>query len=528
MTGQPAGILCDAIEARSEGKVKSILASTPNSINERDALGFHALHLAADWPQGLRQILAMGGQSLINETDDLGSSALDHAAATSNMESMTLLINAGCLAIDESAIFSRLDPAMTDLAIQVLKARRQYLCVLAQQHLSKEQFAPPPPDKVLDEGTSELFQLLTQSGVVVPRFFAPLKYYYNIRPGEEVTLSSRGSVYHNRFLTASIADRFWKEGFRDIDALDVFGISPFCKHSAAGDFDLVAWFLAKGAKVQAGCPCPGLPPIDTNNRLHKLVPADFTSHYIASGLARRLAVDQQYSEEQRLGKIKTDVEGWQCLSSALESLDRDDCSCLCSIGGCTPLLVALKQRWGGGWQKNEKALRRRRNFLLEFARRRPIEMIRFATFEVFELTHTCCKVSLPYCLVSGAEDEEIEEIQDEEHVLISKFEDVTADLEQSFEQSKTSVTDFIHGHWKDTMLEVLSESEPLDAQTLSDLESIGVEIVDEEKEKVGKRARDNELDKEYGQSFLFSPTPHPLLNYWLHFFDKSAASHCNL
>ena len=120
-----------------------------------------------------------------------------------------LLLDAGCLAVDESALFSRLKPTVAAYTVQALKARRQALCTLAQQHLSSKQFVVPS-DRILDEGAQTVMRLLSGAGIVIPHFLTSLEYRH---PEWEISLCSQGSVYHNEFLTVPIADLLWKEGF---------------------------------------------------------------------------------------------------------------------------------------------------------------------------------------------------------------------------------------------------------------------------------------------------------------------------
>src|SRR5262249_21196018 len=149
---------------------------------------------------------------------------------------------------------------------------------------------------------------------------------------------SPGSVYHNEFLTDSIADLLWKEGFRDIDAMDINGTTPLGKHGTSGKFSWSDWLSSKRAKFHVGCPL--------SYTLEESSCSATLYHYIASGLSRFLlrsqffcfqVIDDQLSREFGMG-----LESRQCLTSALENLSRDDCRCACSAGGCTPLIISLK------------------------------------------------------------------------------------------------------------------------------------------------------------------------------------------
>ncbi|KAF2194451.1 hypothetical protein K469DRAFT_686485 [Zopfia rhizophila CBS 207.26] len=127
----PVGALCSAVLARSE-KFAAALLRWPNALEEMVSHGFHAIQPAASWPQGVRLLLSHGGSSLISLKDHWRSSTFDHAAIASNAESMVLLLNAGCLALDGSVIWFRLDLSLHAPVVQALKARRQALCALVQ------------------------------------------------------------------------------------------------------------------------------------------------------------------------------------------------------------------------------------------------------------------------------------------------------------------------------------------------------------------------------------------------------------
>jgi len=456
----------------------------------------------------------MGGLSLINVTDKWGSSAFDHAATASNAESMMLLLNAGCLAIDESAVFSGLNPPSAALAVQALKARRQVLCTLARLHLLPHQFVVPT-DRILDEGAGELMQSLRLAGITIPQFLISLKYP---GPAWNVFLCSPGSVYHNEFLTVSIADLLWKEGFRDIDAMDVGGVTPLIKHSTSGNFSLADWLISKGAKFQIGC--------SSRCALAESSCSATISHYIASGLPHPCLRDYPFEFDgfdNRLSReLRMNLESAQCLTSALENLSRDECKCACSASGCTPLIISLKILTRNN--RFERVMLWSRHILLDFVQQRPLEIIRFATFDALELTHTCCTRRYPYrwphCWQFHplCEDDDIEEIQAEEGFIISKFMFVLNELERLYEQFRIPLADFFHAYWKDIMLQALSQSETLDEEELAALRKMGVKLVDDVDKKSGKQLEVDEED-DLG-SFMRTPTPYPIINYWLHFFEK--------
>jgi len=452
----------------------------------------------------------MGGISLLNVTDKWGSNAFDHAATASNAGSMMLLLNAGCLAIDESAVFSGLDPPSAAVAVQGLKARRQVLCALAQQHLLPDQFVVPT-DRILDEGAGKLMHSLRLAGITIPHFIISLEGPF---VESEVSLCSPGSVYHNEFLTASIADLLWKERFRDIDAIDINATTPLGKHGTSGDFSLADWLISKGAKFQVGCSlsCP----------LEKSSCPTTISHLIASGLPRLLVrgsffgfqgFDDRLSREFGIG-----FESVQCLTLALENPSRDDCRCACSASGCTPLIISLKEDCTE--IRHERMMRWKRRILLDSVQERPLEIIRFASFDALELTHTCCKIFVSQCMQfhSRVEDDDIEEVQADEGVLISKFMAVVSELERLYEQVRISLADFFHTYWKHIMPQALSQAEMVDEEELADLRKIGVELVDHVDNKSESQVVVD--GDEYWGSLSSTPTPNPRINYWLHFFDK--------
>ena len=105
------------------------------------------------------------------------------------------------------------------------------------------------------------------------------------------------------------------------------------------------------------------------------------------------------------------------------------------------------------------------------------EIIRYETFEKFELTHTCCEENPDYGLLYARYDStEREEVHDEERLLISKLETLVAKFTEKYTELGVSLPDFLKGYWKTRMEEIEREEAPLDDEEIAKIEELGVVI----------------------------------------------------
>lgn len=498
--------------ARSEEKVTAAFLRWPNALEERVSHGLHALHLAADWPEGIQHLLSYGASSLINLTDDWGASAFDYASDVSNAESMTLLLSAGCLAIDERRMMWSWNEETIMVKMQALKARRYALCNLAQVYLLPDLFFIPL-DRVLDEGANTVVCSLRQGRITIPQWLSN---------GSRLRTEDRGinsldfmmSVYHHPALTAEAAEALWYESFHDIGVADELGRTPLTKHCERGNLRMVDWLISRGAEFPTCCSdqCPIKPPSFSTT----------SSHYIAFGLSRAITAGfrgyTHRGQAQRANNIEKILQDQKCLDHALEALrsrSQDDCNCVCSSSGCTPLLICLTKHRS---HRDDLTVCLKRRLLRNIASQRPLEVIRLATFEVFRLTHTCCNV------VEGCPrvhprimGEEVEEIQDEERQLILKFHDVITELGGLFQQLQISLSVFFHFYWKETVLQALSNPITSDRNALNGMKNVGVENI---RETDDSEEEDAEEEEDWCTYFKV-PTTRQRANYWLKFFDTT-------
>lgn len=485
--------------ARSEEKVATTLLYYPDAIEERISHGFHALHLAADWPQGIRLLLSGNGSSLIHAKDRWGASALDHALLARNVEAMRLLIDAGCLLVDEHRVSFGKGRLLDEVLVRALKTRRQALLAFAKTHLSPSS-SMTPIDCVLDEGIESVVSSLLQKGIKIPEWLST----------KEWAVASRyKSIYFNETITSEAAGLLWSEGFRDINTIDGQGRSPLLQHYWYASFDVVDWLVSKGGILPASCTrsCPfQLPSFMT-----------VTPHHVVSNMSSFDSQSLNYPKWRidEVAKLMKSSRDWRTFESAIKDNARDSCSCACSNEGCTPLLVALKQiasrRLVDFW------VFQTRHYVLDISQRAPLEVIRFITFEVFELTHTCCRHRWRCLWSHPPPEEEIVEIQDEERLLIFKLEAVVVQLERTYQHAELSLSDFLHQHWKEAVSNALSISETSSDEALSELKSIGVEVRDTRNEDLDEESNEEEVWYDHPRSRMLSKR----VDFWVKFFDPS-------
>lgn len=142
----------------------------------------------------------------------------------------------------------------------------------------------------------------------------------------------------------------------------------------------------------------------------------------------------------------------ELLSRGSDPFLGDKCRCACSISGCTPINVLLKEYYKL-WEIRYPCLPRCQYFLslewldlirkingLEQAKQCLLDIIRLARFEELELTHTCCrrKIKSEWKGVWTLLDEdEIDEIVDEEREIIADLESQICEIEKNMHSKQS-------------------------------------------------------------------------------------------
>jgi len=185
------------------------------------------------------------------------------------------------------------------------------------------------------------------------------------------------------------------------------------------------------------------------------------------------------------------------IRSSIQEYRVDSYHCGCSASGCSPVLVLLKSiqtDWWEVWEvppncmfpfrerviewiENDSATDRLQKLPLPVA----ADIIRFETFEMLGLTHTCCRGSQTrhWSRDTGAfaprfTTLEINEIREEEQCLLDDHERLVDELVQAYEQHEESLSSFLSGFWRTKMARWLTERSPTRDEDLVNMRRIGI------------------------------------------------------
>jgi len=414
----------------------------------------------------------------MDQPDMFGARPFDYAAIYSNADSMALLVNSGCVYFDEKNLkifspfgpfrpLSRGDPPLplpSDVMIievKAIKAKRQAISDFAATKIAPAASRIPTYD-VLD-GTSyrQTVAILEEMEITMP------SYIY----------SSTFSVYWMDMLPIEVAQILWDEGFHDID-YEVDGLSLLGFHCMERNVPLVEWLIGKGARFQ----------IASNLSVQGKCSYSITmSHYVAFALSPRF-----------FWRDYVDLSHLRNLQHELDGETTDFCSCPCSPNGCIPLSIFLREseeHFLSHIRPSFVSLRKLsllRTYVLEdiheLLQKYSKHLIRIATMNAFEISHTCCKRTY-WETTTGSGSHgwanslaprfgriETNEIQVEERLLISEFTSVVNELESLYQQQDIPLPAFIHTVWKDKMLELMEGDVEPSETDMQQLAAVGVKL----------------------------------------------------
>ncbi|KAI1428773.1 hypothetical protein F5Y12DRAFT_729912, partial [Xylaria sp. FL1777] len=456
---------CEALSLAAmmgdEKRVQDIIRRHPQSSNEVNQFGHTPLHLAINHPACLCLILQVCEPSTVNKLDVYGASPLECASLLGYTASTELLLESGCY-INPNWIFKSHE-SCRDTLLVTLKQRRDRLKSLALDTLGQmdAKRLGLHEDAVLDSRAIEVEDLLKRKGVHIP---SSLK-------------GRNGSVYHcpEAYRDISILEKLWALGFRDIDSVGPQGSIPLILH-VRPRFENVRWLIEHGANYWT----PISERSDSGNRNPMA-----TTLTPAHGVLRCIGLYESDEDE--------DLEAQLWLVEKLSQFQATDlCSCLCTISGsCTPLKMFLDS-W---FYKMQWATKRSeisppplhvslcmtfiQTYKASLDERGLIDVVRRATFDALELTHTCSQhyriEELPY------DSDEVNAIHSEQVILLSLFEDLLVEFEQlAFEDQSGSplITSDPEEFWLRRWLPRMTETlDSLDGHDLTEEEILAAEAI---------------------------------------------------
>lgn len=481
--------ICKAVLSRSEPQLITAIETHLDRINEPSFLALRPLHLSVDWPDGIRVLLKYG--ATVNVTDRKGWTPVDHVIERLALQSLDLFEKAGC------ALFTRLrlqsainrdwdyertprnDPRKTNVLNIKIKEeanRRRKLqslldhslpeCVLRGLAISK--------DRLLDQQASAAKAALKRHNVSIPPWLQ--------------TEYDSGTVYHYDFLTVKVLDILWGAGFRDVNELDRAGRTPlmtmkFDRVNSEEALEIIAWFENKGVDID-----------EQIHHLHQISGIQVGSrwrdaytiadHAVVHYLCCSSPVNLNTFRDSDFSRLSKDSQ--VCLRRIVSSEIQDACQCACSSAGCQALHMIFKGLCGYARIDIERVMAGVWYEVLSFidshskiSNETVSEIVRFWTFEVLGLTHTCCRKraldsvedDLEYeFILMPLEREKIQKNHKKERKDLKLLKNLMVEFKERREQlGYPLIREFMKGYWWSRMKEVLSERKRTDFNKIREM-----------------------------------------------------------
>lgn len=371
-----------AILQRDEARFQKALAHCdPN--HKSASTGLSPIHFSVIWPRALAALIQIGVD--VNVEDHSHRRPIHLAAALGDDEAAKILIAQDCAVWTHIDSFSLLQEALLGnnkenrrcIANSVITAyidRHTRFFDLARSVL------PQSSPIFLELVPGELQENL------VPQIQQEFKRHHFHIPSALELDTDGSSVYEvarlhaDIRLTVRMADRLWDGGFRQIHAYFGRGITPLLESWYNADFEMITWLISKGAS-----------PFSRHEQTQ------------GSGLhlyAHRLGYPRSSFQPGISAVYCDEAIVWQ-LESDPDSR-RDSCCCLCSLGGCMPVVVFLKSNHNLRYGIRGSTYRDYLNELCLFWKKLPPApgeenssmgaVLRFLVFEKMDLKHQCCRL----------------------------------------------------------------------------------------------------------------------------------------
>lgn len=487
-------------------QVEHLVKNHPATLAEENLFGYNPLHLAADKPQFLRLLAKAADARALNHTVETGISPIEAALLLSGLrcreqresqrmcrrcrcaESAVILLKADCsvpVSAQLSYVLNFASKRCTLKYTRHMKARRDRLQRLAINNLSTAELEQLDlsAERALDSLAPRAIQLLQNRGVSIPEAL-------------EIDTDCPLPVYR-KLDNFQHAELFFRAGFHDTDAwLDVDKAalrripSKLDRIRTQGP-SYLHWLGAHGA---TSCQFKSF---DSPKSI-------FTALFLFSAMGPNIKYGLFSSWDFSNGTLPLSLEArkdwFHTINAAVLSADiHDECRCLCSPAGCTPITSLLKgavasQSWeyavellGGGAKKEmvrrpsipgmiDPFIRYLEHFWAYLELRHYTEALRYLTFEVMGIQHCCCQNRVEdYKSLDELEDKYGFELALLEE-LLREFNGELTKILQDPNLSIVHITKFWAHTWVDRMTEVLEklEGDSLTVDEKRGAEEIGV------------------------------------------------------
>ncbi|KAI7785975.1 uncharacterized protein LA080_005636 [Diaporthe eres] len=455
-------------------KMEFILANYHDAINELNLLKQTPLHLAVGHPSCVALLLRESGHKLINLPDSGGRRPMEYAlfsclCGTRTGEnryhdgclknrgdtSLNTLLDSDCMIpkIESwprdyySAKSSLCDNCLRAVSIHLV-GRREDLKRLAANNLPRMQatafgvFSP----LLLESNATRVIEALNEYGISVP---PSLQVHGSDGKKSCSELTSAYHIYCGPLPVSTL----WSLGFRDLDTPDIDGTTPlmfWCKIFGWWNASRCSWLIEHGADLWKPAP-------DAVSTIgHEL--------YSKVGKLPPFWEDDWEDDEEDPRRHVFN------LTQKLAHRDpRDRCRCACSPGGCTPFVRFLQAAFRSRIIDSASGLIHQLPEIMKqthasVTKVQMLSAVRYATFEMLGIRHTCCHDHPGLTFERHGQDEDLDELRQEDCFLMGLLEDLAAEFEVELEQisQKRYVNkrvSFWHDHWLPRIQQVLESIE---------------------------------------------------------------------
>ncbi|KAI1289127.1 hypothetical protein F5Y03DRAFT_388847 [Xylaria venustula] len=479
LTSQAAsgcGPLSLAARAGDDKLVRDLLKRLPQSLEEVNDFGHTPVHLAVNHPSCLHLILDAGGSSMLEKIDWSGESPLAWseesplawAIRIGCRTSVQTLLAAGCPIHDLECLNGH--RSCTDDVLVGLKQRRDELKALALEYLTEAEAKSFElhENKILDGNAFKVQRLLMSRGIDVPLRLCVVPPCYR---DEETEFTS---IYHS-WMVSDILNELWALGFRDVNCINPYGQVPLMQWCYSGW--LVWWLIEHGADYWT--------PFSERSDSIVITVSVTPAHFLFYSLGKTLLSDFEDSDSEVDEEIGEEIE-W-IVEKLIQVRTSDTCSCLCSVGGCTPW-KAFFDSWRGfpSTHTPERLVQQWMSSLPTLQTSLDEDDLKAAlrrmTFDALGLTHTCCDFREDlYYQKSLRTPEEVDEINSEQSSLLNILHDLLNELNQIADEDRGGtplIVDEPEEFWMRRWLPRITETlDKLDGDDLTAEERLAAEAI---------------------------------------------------
>ena len=342
-------------------------SKTPDIDHASSVNGLSPMHFAVVWPTALKALIERGAN--VNVGDQWGRRPIHLAVALGLPTAVDYLLRADCALFTPASARSLLESALTlvgsekrqilDALVIALADRHTRLIDIARSYLPTCTFSGFEliGSRKKERQAPRLRETLLARGFTTPAALElDDKSVYNV-----------ASFHGIMQMTNDVADTLWNSGFEDINEPNEDGLTPFLQNWFCANFPMVDWFLEKGISLFSEHRDASLNALHLY-ALRMAYPGAFFSHDPG-------AVP---TDEHHMAKIQ---EGMGIL--------HDECTCLCSPNGCSPLKFLI-----GRYVDSRKTVFREWLRKVkpepELLQQHVLEFTRCLLFDFLGCKHTCC------------------------------------------------------------------------------------------------------------------------------------------